>query len=194
METLYWICLIVGGFFVLLSIVGGGDAEADVDVDADLDIDADADADVDADTDLGAGPGLVDLFTIRALLLFTAFFGLTGLLLTLLDVGEPVTGLIAGLMGAAIGLGGNYVIKRVGYRHVSSGVSTTDLQGSTATVLIPFQANERGKISLIAKGNRLQLMARAFEADEAGGEPFTSGEEVVIVRMDGAVAEVIKPT
>ena len=46
MDTVYWVSLIVGGFFVLLSIFGGTDSEADVDVDADIDMDFDVDADV----------------------------------------------------------------------------------------------------------------------------------------------------
>ena len=41
MDTVYWVSLIVGGFFVLLSIFGGADSEADVDVDADVDMDFD---------------------------------------------------------------------------------------------------------------------------------------------------------
>ena len=55
MDPVYWISMIVGGFFVLLSIFGGGDSDADADVDfdadADLDFDTDADMDLDADAD-----------------------------------------------------------------------------------------------------------------------------------------------
>ena len=56
MDTVYWVSLIVGGFFVLLSALGGGDTDADVDVDvdADADLDFDADADLDADADAAA--------------------------------------------------------------------------------------------------------------------------------------------
>ncbi len=63
MQSIYWFCLTIGGAFVTLSLVGGGDllddmdidadADFDVDVDADVDIDADADFDVDADSDVG---------------------------------------------------------------------------------------------------------------------------------------------
>lgn len=205
MDPVYWISMIVGGFFVLLSIFGGGDSDADADVDfdadADLDFDADADLDFDADADadvhiahggdLGAGPGLVDLFTIRALFLFAAFFGLTGVLLSMANTGEPVTALLAGLTGAIVGLGGNYVIKRIGYAHVSSTVTAVDLKGRTGTVIIPFDSDDQGKISLISKGQRLQLVARAFEEAQ---ETFEPGDEVVVVRVDGRVAEVVKPS
>ncbi len=204
MDPVYWISLIVGGFFVLLSIFGGGDSDADADVDfdadADLDFDADADMDLDADADadmhvgygdVGAGPGLVDLFTIRALFLFAAFFGLTGVLLSLANTGEPMTAILAGLTGAIVGLGGNYIIKSIGYAHVSSTVTAVDMKGRTGTVIIPFDSNDQGKISLISKGQRLQLVARAFEEAD---ETFEPGDEVVVVRVDGRVAEVVKPS
>lgn len=48
----YVFCLIVGGAFVLLSVVSGlGDADAEFDTDFDADVDADFDADFDADVD-----------------------------------------------------------------------------------------------------------------------------------------------
>ena len=197
MDALYLICLLVGGFFVLLSIFGGGDSEADIDaefdadLDADFDADADADPELDAEADPGAGPGFIDLLSVRALFLFAAFFGLTGTLLSLIDSGEPLTLMLSLLTGLVVGLGGNYFIKRVGYAHVSSDVTASDLQGATARVLVPFEGERRGKISLVAKGRRMNLLARGF-----GGEAIESygpGDEVVVVRMEGAVAEVVKP-
>ena len=191
MDTIYWISLMVGGFFVLLSIFGG---ELGSDTDTDVDVDTDANLDADHDTDVGhgvgSGPGLVDLFSTRALFLFLAFFGLTGLLLGWAGTGEPFSGLVAGLTGLVVGLGGNYAIKRVGYAHISSDITADELSGRTAKVLIPFESGERGKITLIAKGNRLQLRARGLDGS---GESFQHGDEVVVLRMDGAVAEVIKP-
>ncbi len=220
MDIVYWVSMIVGGFFVLLSIFGGGDTDADADVDfdadadldfdtdadldfdADVDFDAEADLDFDADTDahfevhgagpggVGGGPDFVDLFTIRALFLFAAFFGLTGVLLSWTDTGEPWTALLAALTGFIVGLGGNYVIKRVGYAHISSEISTRDLKGRTGQVILPFGSRDKGKISLVTKGQRLQLVARSFgEAQDT----FEPGDEVVVVRVDGRVAEVVKP-
>lgn len=192
MGTIYLICLIVGGFFVGLSLLGGTDADVDADFDADVDADFSIDSDVDADAPLyhaESGPGLVDLVSVRTLFLFAAFFGLTGVMLSLIGTGEPWTGVYSALVGLIVGLGGNYVIKRVGHAHVSSTVSSEDISGTTAKVLIPFEGDRRGKISLVARGHRLQLVARAFEQMGA----FLPGDEVVIVRMHGAVAEVVKP-
>ena len=194
METIYLICLIVGGFFVGLSMLGGTDADVDADFDVDADIDADfsVESDVDSDAPLyhaEASPGFVDLLSVRTLFLFAAFFGLTGTALSLIGTGEPWTAIYSVLVGLIVGLGGNYLIKRVGYAHVSSTVSSDEFNGTTAKVLIPFEGDRRGKISLTARGHRLQLVAQAFEQIGA----FLPGDEVVIVRMHGAVAEVVKP-
>ncbi|QXD14107.1 hypothetical protein GQ464_011620 [Rhodocaloribacter litoris] len=183
MDTVYLISLIVGGFFVLLSIFGGGESDTDVE--------ADMDTDFDADTDFDTGPGLVDLLSLRALFLFAAFFGLTGTVLTWLNSGEPMTLLLSVLTGLAVGLGGNYVIKRLAYEHVSSEITLQDLQGKTARVLLPFQGAEKGKIALVARGHRLQLVARALDNETA--ETFRPGDEVVVVRLRDNVAEVVKP-
>ena len=206
MDTIYLISLIVGGFFVLLSIFGGTEADADTDVDfnadANIDFDADADIDFDADADVDAadighdlhadiGVGLVDLLSIRALFLFAAFFGLTGTVLTWLGSGEPMTALLSVLTGLVVGLGGNYVIKRFAYEHVSSTVSQDDLKGRTAKVLLPFEGSEKGKISLIVKGQRMDLIARSL--DDELLESFKPNDEVVVIRMNGSIAEVVKP-
>lgn len=180
MDAVFLISLIVGGFFVLLSILGGGDADAD----------ADADVDADSDSEL-SGTGFVDLLSIRALFLFAAFFGLTGVLLGFTDVGDPMRLTLAVLTGLVSGLGGNYLIKTVGYSQVSSNVSVDDLKGQTARVVVPFTASQRGRIALVAKGNRVMLTARSF--DDQALESFNAGDEVVVVGLTGNVAEVVRP-
>ena len=185
MDAVYWISLIVGGVVVTLSMFGGGDTDMDADVDMD------ADLGVDVDADIAAGAGLVDLLSLRTVFLFAAFFGLTGVLLSLTGLNEVARLVTSLALGGAIGMGGNLVIKRVGYSHVSSTVTAADLQGRTGSVLVPFEGADAGKIAVYSKGQRLQLMARGFEEVS---EDFGLGDEVVVVRMDGAVAEVVKPS
>ena len=181
MDTLYWISLIVGGVFVLLSLLGGGDT----------DVDADTEMDLDTEADPGAGSGWIDLFSLRTVFLFAAFFGLCGALLPLADV-TGITRLIASLgVGLTVGVGGNFIIKRVGYAHISSEVTASDLEGRTGEVIIPFGESDKGKITLVTKGQRMQFQARGFEGSE---DVFAEGEEVVVIRMEGAVAEVVKTT
>ena len=161
MDVVYWVSFLVGGFFVLLSMIGGdtdtdADADFDMDHDADFDVDHDVefdmDHDVDTDTDVHVGsgdvdmsPDFVDLFTIRALFLFAAFFGLTGVLLSLVGTAEPTAGIMAAVMGLIAGLGGDYIIKQIGYAHISSAVTAIDLKGRTGTVIIPFEGENKGK-------------------------------------------------
>jgi len=190
MSTLYLVCLIVGGFFVALSIFGG-DAEADLDFDADADIDAGGDYDP-GDVGVGAGQGLIDLFTIRALFLFMAFFGLTGVLLDWAGTGEPFTAVLSALTGTVVGLGGNYLIQRIGYQTVSSNVTDRDLEGRTARVTLPFEGAQKGKIQLELRGKDVHMMARGLGRDEAP-EAFEEGDTVVVVRVVGTVADVVKP-
>ncbi|MFK7848549.1 MAG: hypothetical protein AB8G77_24900 [Rhodothermales bacterium] len=189
MDMVYLVSLLVGGFFVLLSIFGG---DADVDGDVDIDIDGDFDFDGEAGSDIGAGGGLVDLFSVRALFLFAAFFGLTGKVLTWAGSAPTLTAILAIAMGLVVGLGGNYLIKRVGYAQVSSNVSTHELKGVTGKVLLPFTGSEKGKISLIVKGNEVRLIARSL--DDSTQEAFEQGDEIVVVRSENGIAEVVKPT
>lgn len=179
MDALYLISLIVGGFFVLLSMLGG-----------DSDADADFDADIDLDGEIG-GAGFVDLLSVRTLFLFAAFFGLTGVLMGMTDAGETFRLMVSVLTGLVTGLGGNYVIKSVASRHISSDISVDDLKGQTAHVVIPFQSADRGRISLVARGHRVMLTARSLDEDTL--ESFEQGDEVVVVGMQGNVAEVVKP-
>ncbi len=194
MSTIYLVSLLVGGFFVLLSIFGGdadADADVDLDVDGDFDVDMDTDMDADIDSDIGAGPGFVDLLTLRTLFLFAAFFGLTGSLLNWAGTVEPLTAILATTVGLLVGFGGNYLIKKVAYQHISSDITTRDMKGLTGRVLIPFTGEERGKIKLIVKGNEVRLLARSL--DETSSEVFEPGDEVVVVRTENGIIEVVKP-
>ncbi|MFT4604045.1 MAG: hypothetical protein ACI9W4_000764 [Rhodothermales bacterium] len=203
MDSVYFISLIVGGFFVLLSVFGGADHEGDFDADVDVDVDFDsdhdfsleADHDVGAeggfDSDVGAGVGFVDLLSVRALFLFAAFFGLTGTLLEWSGTAEPFIAIQAVVMGLFAGLGGNYVIKRFAYKEVSSTIGEKDYMGRTAKVILPFEGEDRGTITMNVKGQRLQIQARSLDLESL--EAFTPGDEVVVIRMDGRVAEVVKP-
>ena len=205
MESIYLISLIVGGFFGALSMLGGdthSDADFDAGFDADVDLDVDLDLDLDAGTELDAdlsgigghagGIGVVDLLSVRTLFLFAAFFGLTGVLLGMAGTAEPLTGILSATTGLIVGMGGNYVIKKFAYQSVSSAVTEEHMKGKTGRVILPFGHDDTGKILIEARGKRVQLIAKSL--DDNPGESFAQDEEVVVVRVDGRVAEVVKPT
>lgn len=189
MDSVYLISLIVGGFFVLLSIFGGAEHDSDTDIDAEFD--HDFDHDLSGDMDVGTDVGFVDLLSIRALFLFSAFFGLTGSVMTWTGGGEPYTAIMAALTGLAVGLGGNYMIKKIAHENVTSNVTKANMRGKTGRVILPFGSDDKGKILIEVKGQRLQLTARSL-SDESE-DVFAEGDEVVVVRIDGRVAEVVKP-
>ena len=198
MDAVYWVAFLVGGTFVALSLLGGdhgpgADAAGDADVHGFGYEPGGADLTHDAGADLahGAGAGFVDLLSLRFLFLFAAFFGLTGLALHhLAGEGEPFTALVAAAVGFAVGFGGNVALRKIGGAQVSSGVTAADLAGRTARVVLPFGPSDRGKVALVAKGQRLVVPARSF----GGAETFAPGDEVVVVRLGtGGVAEVVHP-
>ncbi len=125
MLGIYLFSLVLGGVFIVLSLFSGDvDADADADFDLDLDVDADVDIDVDADVDVDAdGEAGVDDIEVsqrrkfRPWLSFKfytylmGFFGLTGVLLTLVGQGESIIGIsTSALMGLLAGLGVSYLL------------------------------------------------------------------------------------
>ena len=84
MFGLYLFCAIVGGAFVVFFVVFGGDADTDFG-DMDVDADVDLDADVDADSHSALSSLASDYLSVRAAVFFVAFFGLTGVVLDVLD-------------------------------------------------------------------------------------------------------------
>ncbi|MDZ4698429.1 MAG: NfeD family protein [Rhodothermales bacterium] len=188
MDTVYLVSMIVGGFFVLLSIFGG---EMEHHVDVSSDVHGDFGGATAHDSDTGGG-GFVDLLSLRTLFFFLAFFGLTGSLLSWTGSSETLTAITATVVGLVVGLGGNFAIQRIGHARVSSEITSNDLTGLTGRVLIPFSGSDRGKIRVVVKGNELRLPARSLDVESA--ESFETGDEVVVVSRDGVTVEVVKPT
>jgi len=179
---LYLICLIAGGIFVLLSMMGGLGADVDMDFDADFD----------GDLEVGGGglSAVASFLSFRFFTLFATFFGMTGFLLGKVGYAEPLILIISLILGFTIGLVGNIVIKKFAQKTISSGISDSDFIGKTAKVIVPFSGSERGKIKLQAKGQEALLMANSADSDDTH---FEVGEDVVVVELDGSTAKVIKP-
>jgi len=127
MDTVYLVSMIVGGFFVLLSIFGG---EMEHHVDVSSDVHGDFGGATAHDSDTGGG-GFVDLLSLRTLFFFLAFFGLTGSLLSWTGSSETLTAITATVVGLVVGLGGNFAIQRIGHARVSSEITSNDLTGLT---------------------------------------------------------------
>ncbi len=190
MLTLYWIALLVGGFFVGLSLFGGdadaGDADLDFDADADLDLDLDLDADA-GDVASGGGFSAGDLISLRAVLLLSAAFGLTGVLLHYLGTSEPLVAILAAATGLIVSAGGTYAIKTIGHAHVSADTGVDALLiGRTARVVVPFGVEDRGAVVVTTGAGRHRVRAASL----GGPDTFELGDEVVVVQMEDGIAQV----
>ena len=204
MQSVYWFCFAVGGVFVALSMLGGGelfgDGDADFDAELDADLDADFDTDIDLDADLDAGDLQVDtdLDLVRSgtrrkrrifnpLSILTSFkfwtfggcfFGLAGLLIGWLEPGLSPTVLfaIALIMGVICGGALVSTLRGLKNRHVDSLVRSEDFAGLMGTVELPFDASSKGKVFLEVGGSTLHLVAQTDEQ-----KAFQVGEPVLVV-------------
>lgn len=206
MLTLYLACLIFGGVFIIVSLFFGSDADADVDTGGDLHFDSGGDAHFDAgggghdvhiDSSAGAdvhhGEGLAEtikFLSLRNIVFFIAFFGLTGTVLTWLGAWPIFSFPVAVGMGffsaALMHKALRYLVKT----EVSGGVNLEDLSGLSAKVLIDLSKNQRGKISLKTGGQFMQLLA--LVADVSGRQAFKAGEEVIILEVKNGLAYVVE--
>lgn len=179
MFTLYVVCLILGGALVALSIFGGGDFDADVDVPSDLDMEVEG----------GEGVAAAARFlSLRNAVFFTAFFGLTGTLLTLLAIPVPIVGICAASTGV---LAGVVVHRLMGYLRDSESGALADADaftGAPAVVLFDFDRKHKGKVA-VKSGDRTHRFVACPHA-AAAKRRFRSGDEVIVVRVEGGVAEV----
>ncbi|MBW4460697.1 MAG: DUF1449 family protein [Nodosilinea sp. WJT8-NPBG4] len=184
---IYGLCFIVGGIFVLLAASGGLDG---VDIDTDFDFDAEASANID---DIDGGTQIDQTLTalrdrwwlpflsLRFWTFALCFFGLTGLLLNLVqpNLAGWLGALIAVLMGLFCGLVASLVLRSLGRQSVSSLIRPETLTGQIATVEIPFDTNSRGKVSLSIAGSTVSFFAITQEDRE-----FHAGETVLVVGME----------
>lgn len=194
MFSLYIFCLIIGGGLLAFSLLGGiDDADADFDVDTEIDLDADVDVETELEGDTegpqvgGGWTPLRDFLSVRSLIYLLAGFGAAGLLLRMFTeaslAAELTVALLTGLVAAFLA-GSLY-----GWvRSSESGIVARDndyLVGRPAQVILAVVPGRQGKISLLADGREIQLLARLHGADDAA---CNRGDAVVVVDIEGDVA------
>jgi len=197
MLAVYIFCAVLGVPLVVLLALGGGDVDAgaDIDFDGGFDIDADVDMDVGgADLDVGSD-GFGDFtamfrrIPVSSYAFFLAFFGLGGLLGTLFSVNFVATIVLAVIAGMA-GFSVNTALFSF-LRNSQNDSMLTDkqIEGRIATVSVPIAVGKRGRVWLDTGDERLQLTAGSVE--DAIDQSFDLGEEVIIVKVDNGVAQVM---
>ena len=160
-SYLYWSGLIVGGIAVGASLVGGdGDG-------------------------LGDGLRALAVLRLRLLFFFAFFFGLAGVLGSLL-MGAGAALFTALGTGAVCSFLGDWVLNRLGGSSADSSLEGDDLIGLEAEVTVPIAQGSTGKISAIVQGRTIELLAR--RADAQG--PLNPGDRVLVLEIDDGVAVV----
>ena len=198
---MYLFGLIVGGILLGASILlGGKDSDGDGHADGDADKDKggiDKALDKGIDKGLGAGEseggqGTFDAFlwtfaSIRFWTFFLAFFGMTGLALTALDTSTLVTLFAAIGMGLVTGVGAVQIIRALAADTTSSSARSSDYVGKTVKVRVPFEKGAQGQVRVQVKGSTVDVLATTDD-----DTPFKSGEEALIIEMDGTTARVAR--
>lgn len=197
---LYILAAMLGGGLLIFSVLSGahhdvGDVDASG-LDAHLSgVDADVSGvDVHADHDIhlahdAAGELVLGLFRPRNIIFFLTAFGFTGTLLTLLDNAPKMTLSLALVMG-----GGAMLLTHTLFtwlRRSEMGIdalSEREIEGRAARVVLPLSPGERGRVACLIADREHYITAR-LAADVS--EPVAAGGEVVILRVEGGVAEVV---
>ncbi|MEM9219583.1 MAG: NfeD-like protein [Cyanobacteria bacterium P01_F01_bin.150] len=184
MQSLYWLCFVLGGTFVALSAFGGLDG---VEFDAEIDTDIELRAPTPHDPSQSSFKTISSKvrFAINVLTSFrfwtasSGFFGLTGLLLSWLypSFGAWLVFTIALLMGVLLGTAIASTLVALHIRQVDSLVRSTDLAGLMGVVELPFDAHSRGKIRVDVRGTLVDFVARTDEQ----GQVFEQGDRVLVV-------------
>ena len=203
MLGFYMLAAILGGGWFLLSLVIGGDHDAtDADVsgmdaghDFDVGHDVDVSHDIHVDHDVAAGhagaPGqlLLGFLRPRNVIFFLTAFGLTGTLLTWTGTAENTTLALALAMG-----GGSMLLTHSVFTWLRRSESAVDalsdmeLEGRAARAVLPLAPGGRGRVVCLIADREQYVIARL--APDAA-RPVEAGSEVVIVRIEDGVAEVV---
>jgi membrane protein implicated in regulation of membrane protease activity len=195
MLVLYLSFLLAGGLLLGLSLLGGAESDADVDVDSGLEVDADVDVDAlhaDAEAD---GEGMVAVarfLSVRDLVFFAAFFGLTGTLLSLLHQGATAT--LAASLGAGVlaAVAVHKVVRFLKRSETGAPPGPAALAGAPARVVVGLDRDRPGKVD-VAAGDRTELLVARVHRGSAL-DRFHPGDTVVIVRLQDGVALVAEKT
>lgn len=177
----YVFALVAGGILLGASVVlGGGDHTADAH--------GDVHGDAEGDHAASAIDALTMLVSLRFWTFFLAFFGLTGVVLTLFELAPAwVTGLAAAGMGGAAGVGASLVIRKLSGRESNSAAGAADFVGKTATVMVPVGPGQLGRVRLTLKGSTVDVLASTDDA-----ATFAVQDEVLVVEMDGTTARIAR--
>jgi hypothetical protein len=165
MVAVYLFCLGVGGVLLLASFF----------------------SDADAPDDIGQS-SWADFFSIRNLTYFLFVFGAIGSAAAFLRDGRPgfTTLIVSAGAGLLVSAGVSLVFRYLRRTDTAEVPSDRTLVGQAAQVTLPVGIGGIGKVELLFGGQRVELLARPFDA--AHEPSIETGSSVVIVEMDAGTA------
>jgi membrane protein implicated in regulation of membrane protease activity len=167
MMTLYLIALFIGGSMLAVSLFGGDHDQGSHGHDPHG-----------HDGALDAVLGWLPLHSLRFWVVFAAFFGLTGTVLSLFELAGWVTALASACaVGYVSGLAITKVVAHLRKHEVSSAVGEGDLVGATGEVILPIDKGQSGKVRLAIKDRTIDVVAD-------GEEALAVGAEVVVFQVE----------
>lgn len=203
---IYVASLVCGGILLAASLLLGGDADTHADLDVHADVDSAAGVGtpggssdlaevVEAHLDMGghdgAGLSLSDLWlpftSLRFWVFFLSFFGLTGTVLSLLELATPVVTLLSAAgLGLSSGFAAAFIVRRLGRSVVGTVADAPAHRGREGIVLLPVGQQSCGKVRIAIDGSETDLRARSAEEPEipVGARvlliDITEGEALVV--------------
>lgn len=192
LTTVYWICLIVGGGLVMMSVMSATGSDADIDIDADVsaDVDVETPGDIEAAADAHAAgaTSLTTWFSIRFLVFFMAMFGVVGVTLHYASgLEEGVTFVLSLLSGLIAGQGVHQLFRKLRQTSGNSAVSVKDYLNKTGRVTATIHPSQKGEIAVKVRGGGRYVPATSKHTDAR----FNVGDEVAVVEYTGGVAVVV---
>jgi membrane protein implicated in regulation of membrane protease activity len=169
LDSIYIVALVLGGLLLGASVLGDFLGIEDITGDADA-------------TD---GPGGLHILTLRGATYFAFVFGAIGAGLRWLapGIGSVVTFVLALTIGVATGLLVDRLFAWIRRNESSSMEGDRSLHGLIGHVVVPLSVRHEGKISVRRGAERLELLARPFDAGD--GDPAGWKEVIIIDVRDG---------
>ena len=203
MAALYLFTLVLGGGFLLLSLLGG-DSDGDVDFDGGLDLGDAGDLELDgfagdtleitgeameATGDLGdhGQSAASRIFSIRTIVYALFGFGATGTVLTQLGVGMLTSLAFAVVGGLASGMLVSMVFHFLVRTDSGAHPGDASLLGLTGEVTLPLAEGRPGLVA-VERGDR-RLTLRALPHSSAHGNP-EDWTHVIVVEIEQGMARV----
>jgi hypothetical protein len=203
MAALYLFSLILGGGFLLLSLLGG-ESDGDVDFDGGLDLGDAGDLELDgfagdtleitgeameATGDLGdhGQSAASRIFSIRTVVYALFGFGATGTVLTQLGVGMLTSLAFAVIGGLASGMLVSMVFHFLVRTDSGAHPGDASLLGLTGEVTLPLAEGRPGLVAVERGDRRLTLRALPHSSAQGNPEDWT---HVIVVEIERGMARV----